>query len=89
LGFRASANQRKRGAGHDGDIGAAHDFEQAQGVRYFFISPRVSAHDSDAEYVHLWGLDQKRERLHIAAAGAGAVFVDDDFAAGLRGAEDG
>ena len=89
LGFCASANQRETGAGHDGDIGAAHDFEQAQGVRYFFIPPRVSADDRDAEDVDLRGLDQKRERLHIAAAGAGAVFVDDDFAAGLGGAEDG
>ena len=79
----------KRGARHDGDIGATHDFEQAQGVRDFFIPPRVSAYDRNAEYVHLWGLDQKRERLHIAAAGAGAVFVDDDFTAGLGGAKDG
>ena len=39
LGFCASANQRESSAGHDGNIGAAHDFEQAQGVRYFFVSP--------------------------------------------------
>ena len=49
----------------------------------------VSADDRDAEDFNLWGLDQKRKRLHVAAAGAGAVFVDDDFAARLGGAEDG
>ena len=79
----------KRGAGHDRNIGAAHDFEQAQGVRYFFIAPRSPLTTVMPSTSTCGDWISSSERLHVAAAGAGAVFVDDDFAAGLRGAEGG
>src|SRR6202040_3697141 len=43
LGFGAGADQWVDGAGHDGNVGAANDFEQAQGVSHFFIAPLISA----------------------------------------------
>ncbi len=55
----------------------------------FFIAPGVSANYGDAEDLGLRRLNQHGDRLHVAAAGSGAVFVDDDLAAGLRDAERG
>ena len=61
------------------------DLEQAQCVRHFFVAPLVPAHDGDAQHVHLRRLNQHQQRLHVAAAGSGAVFVDDDLAARWAG----
>ena len=83
LRFLAGADQGERCAGHNGNVGASHDFEQAKRVRDFFVAPLVSANDRDPQYFDLRRLDHDQQRLHVAAAGAGAILVDDDFAAGL------
>src|SRR5271165_2247421 len=83
-GFFGSADQRENCAGEDGDVGAADDFQQAKGVGHLLIAPGVTADYGDAEDFCLWGLNEEQEGLHVAAARAGAVLVDNDFAAGLR-----
>ena len=62
---------------------------KSQRVRHFFVAPLISADHRDAQHLHLRRLNHQHQRLHIAAAGAGAVFVDDDFAARLGQAESG
>ena len=83
----ASVHQGKRRAAHHGNIGAAHDLEQAERVRHFFVAPLVAAGHGDAQHFHLWRLDQQSQCLHVAAAGAGTIFVDNDFAARLAPSE--
>ena len=56
-------------------------------MRYFFVAPLVSADHGDAQHFHLRRLDQQRQRLHVAAAGAGTIFVDNDFAPRLAPGE--
>ncbi len=53
LGFFAPAHQREDSSRHHRNIGAADDFEQAQGVRHFFVAPLVSADDRDAQHFNL------------------------------------
>src|SRR6202158_1359428 len=84
-----SANQRKRRAGHYGDIGASNDFEQAKRVRHLFVAPLVSTDYRDPKHLDLRRLDNDEESLQVAASGAGAVLVDDDLAARLRRGETG
>jgi hypothetical protein len=84
LRFFVSANQRERRAAHYGNVGASDDFEQAQSVRYLFVAPLISTDHRDSKHLDLRGLDHYEERLQIAAAGAGAILVDDDLAARLR-----
>src|SRR5271165_6384400 len=83
-GFFGSADQRENRAGEDGNVGAANDFQQAEGVGHLLIAPGVAADHCNTEDFCLWGLNEKQKGLHVAAAGAGAVLVDNDFAAGLR-----
>src|SRR5580700_7715821 len=83
LRFRAGANEREFGAAEDRNVRAPDDFEQAQGVRQFLIAPLVPARYGNAQHFHLRRLNHGQQRLHIAAARPGAVFVDDDFAAWL------
>ena len=40
-------------------------------------SPR---HHGDAQHVNVRGLHDREHRLHVRAAGAGAILIDDDFA---------
>jgi hypothetical protein len=49
----------------------------------------VAGDYGDAEDFDLGGLEEDEEGLHVAASGAGAVLIDDDFAAGFRGGEGG
>jgi len=83
LGLFSSANKGKLGAGDNGDVGASDDLQEAQRVRDFLVAPLIAAHHGDAQDFHLRRLNQHEQGLHVAAAGARAVFVDDDFAAGL------
>jgi hypothetical protein len=85
LRFVVRADEREDGAWEDGDVGASDDFEEAEGAGEFFVAPLVAGDNSDAKDFDFGGLEEDEESLHIAAAGAGAVLVDDDFAAGLRG----
>ena len=81
----ASVDERKDGAGDDGNVGASDDFEQAESVKDFFIAPGVTGEDGDAEDFGVWRVDEGEDGLHVGAAGACGVLVDDDFAFGLRG----
>jgi hypothetical protein len=87
LGFVVGADQRKDSSGGYGDVGAADDFEEAEGAGDFLVAPLVAGDYCDAEDFDLWRLEEDEKGLHVAAAGAGAVLVDDDFAAGLCGGE--
>ncbi len=49
LSFFAPPHQWENRPGHDRNIGAAHDFEQAQGVRHFLVAPLVSADHRDSQ----------------------------------------
>jgi len=89
LGFGVGADEGEDGSGDDGDIGAADDFDEAEGAGDFFVAPLVAGDDGDTEDFDLGGLEEDEEGLHVAAAGAGAVLVDDDLAAGLGGGEGG
>ena len=53
LGFFAPPHQWENGPGHDRNVGAAHNFEQAQGVRHFFVAPLVSADYRDSQDLDL------------------------------------
>ena len=52
-------------------------------MSHFFVQPLIAAHDGDTQNFHLWRLNHREQSLHIAPAGTGAVFIDDDFAARL------
>jgi len=80
-----AVHQREGGAGEDGNVGAADDLEEAQGVLDFFVAPGIAGKDGDAENVSVRRIDERKDGLHVGAAGAGGVLVDDDFALGLRG----
>jgi hypothetical protein len=69
LCFVAGADQRENGARHYRNVGAADDFEQAEGVGYFFVAPLVSAHHRNSEDFDLRRLDHHQKRLEIASAG--------------------
>ena len=74
-------------AAHHGNVGAAHDLEQAERVRHFFVAPLISTGHRDAQHLDLRGLDQQGQSLHITAARAGAIFVDNYFAPRLAPGE--
>ena len=76
-------HERKDGAGNDWDVGAANDFEQAQGVLNFFVAPGVAGNHGDAKHVGIRRIDERENGLHVGAAGPGAVLINDDFAFGL------
>ena len=80
---QAPVDQREHGAGNHGDVGASHDFEQAQCVRHFFVAPLISANHSDAQDLDLRRLDHHRHGLQVAAAGTGTILIDNHFVAGL------
>jgi hypothetical protein len=87
--FLASMDERKNGAGEDWNVGAADEFEKAESVGDFFVAPLIAAGDGDAEDLHLGRLNEGEQRLHVAAAGAGAVLIDDNFAGLLGGGWEG
>src|ERR1019366_10790250 len=89
LRFLAPPDQRKRRAGHYGNVGASHDFEQTQRMRYLFVAPLVAADYRDSQYLDLRRLDHHKKGLQVAASGAGAVLIDDDLAARLGWGEAG
>jgi len=62
-------DERGEGAGDDGDFGAAHDFEQAEGVADLLIAPMVAGGDADAEDGDVGGVEQHRDRLEIRSRG--------------------
>ncbi len=81
--FVTAMDEREDGSGDDWNVGAPNEFEQPQSVRDFFVAPLVAGNDGDAQDFYLRGLDQGQQGLQIAAAGAGTILIDDDFAAGL------
>jgi hypothetical protein len=87
LGFVVGADQRKDSSGYYGDVGAADDFEEAEGSGDFLVAPLVAGDDGDAEDFDFGGLEEEEKGLQVTAAGPGAVLVDDDFVAGLGGGE--
>ncbi len=58
-------------------------------MRYFFVAPLVPTDNRDPEHFDLRRLDHQQHGLQVAAAGAGAILIDDDFATRLRGGETG
>ena len=80
LRFGARANQRKRRAFHDRNIGTAEDLKQPQSVRNLFIAPLISADYRDAQHLDALRLNEQRDRLQVATAGSRAIFVDNHFA---------
>jgi len=58
---------------------AAHHFKKPQGVDNFFIAPLIAGDNRDAKDFNLRRLNERGKRLHVAAARAGAVLVDDDL----------
>src|ERR1700693_5236322 len=74
-----AVHQRKRRARNYRNVCSADDFEQAQSVLDFFVAPRVSSDDRNAETVGLGRLDQREDRLRASPAGAVAIFVNYDF----------
>jgi hypothetical protein len=52
-------------------------------MRNFFIAPLIPADYGDPEYFDLWRLNYQQQGLEIAPTGPGAIFIDDDLAAGL------
>jgi hypothetical protein len=89
LGFVVRADQRENSSWDYGDIGASDDFEEAEGAGDFLVAPLVAGDYGDAEDFDLWRLEEDEKGLHVAAAGAGAVLVDDDLAAGFGGGKGG
>jgi len=85
LGFVVGADQREDGSGDYADVSAADDFEEAEGAGDFLVAPLVAGDDGDAEDLDFGRLEEDEKGLHVAAAGPGAVLVDDDFVAGLGG----
>jgi hypothetical protein len=80
LRFIASPEEWKGRSTEDRDFGASHDLEQTQRVGDFLIAPLIAADDGDSEEVDLRGLEQHQQRLHVAAAGAGTILIENDFA---------
>jgi hypothetical protein len=80
LSFFMPSHQWENGPGHNWNIGAAHDLEQAQRVRHFLVAPLVSADYRDSQDFDLRGLNQQSDGLHVAATGPRPVLIDDDFA---------
>ncbi len=81
----ARADKREDRAGNNGDVAAAHHFKKPQGVDNFFVAPLIAGDNGDAKNFNLRRLNERGKRLHVAAAGPGAVLVDDDLAASLSG----
>src|SRR6266550_5442998 len=79
--------KRENCSGNNGYIRTSDDLEQAKRMRDFFIAPRVPTHHCDPQYFDLRRLDHHEKRLQIAAAGSGAVLVDNHFASWLRPGE--
>jgi hypothetical protein len=72
------ADQRKDGPGNDRDIGAADEFEHAEGVLGLLIAPGVAGDHGDAEHLDVGRLQEDHHRHLVGAAGAGAVLIDQD-----------
>src|ERR1700683_2241799 len=87
LGFLTAADQRERRSGHNRNVGAADDLQQAQRMRHFLIAPLISAYHRDAKHLYLRRLNQYQQGLHIAAARPRTILVDYDFATGRSGSE--
>ncbi len=82
-GFLA-VDHRKHRTGHHRDIRAPYDFEQPQRVLHFFVAPRIAGHHSDTEHVRLRGIHDRKYCLHVRAARAGAILIDNHFVLVLR-----
>ena len=54
-------------------------------MRNFFVSPLISAHDSDSQDLDLLRLDHHQQSLQVTTAGSGAVLVDNHSVARLDG----
>jgi len=89
LGFGVGADEGEDGSGDYGDVGASDDLEETESAGDFLVAPLVAGDYGDAEDFDFGGLEEDEEGLHIAAAGTGAVLVDDDLAARLGGGEGG
>src|SRR5581483_11106046 len=83
LSFVAAADQRKSSTGNDGNIGAPENLEEAECMGDLFIAPLIAADHRRPTNFDLGRLNHHQQGLHVAAAGGGKVFIDDDLAAGL------
>src|ERR1035437_4250873 len=84
FGFLLRPQQGKCGAAHDRHFGAAHQFQQAKGVRHLLITPGVAGDHGDPQDVHIWRLKQDEDGHHVRPTWSGRVLVDDDVAFVLR-----
>jgi len=75
-----AVHQGKSRTRNDGNIGAADNFEEAQSVQDFFVAPGVTGGDGDAEDIGVGRLHEGEDGLRVGTAGAGAIFIDDNFA---------
>src|SRR3984885_14325705 len=80
LTFLAAPHQGECRSRNYRNIGAADDLKQTQRVCNLLVSPLISADHCDPQDFYLWRLNHHQRRLHVAAAGARAVLVDDYFA---------
>ncbi len=53
-------------------------------VLHFLVAPGVAGEDSDAKNIRLRRIDKRKNGLHVRAAGARGILIDDDFALRLR-----
>ncbi len=79
-----AVHQRKSGARHHRNIGAANNFKQAQGVLHFFIAPRITGQNRDSQNIRVRRIYQRQYGLHIRTARPGAILINDHFAFSLR-----
>ena len=70
--------------GYDGNVRVAREFQHAQGVSYFFVTPHIAADHGDAESFHVRGLQEHEDGLLVGGGGAARVLVNDYFSLRLR-----
>jgi hypothetical protein len=75
------------GTGNYRDVGAADNFQKAQGVGDLFVAPLVATDNGNAEDFDLRRLNENKESLKVAAAGTRSILVNDDLAALLGSGE--
>src|SRR5579864_33838 len=76
--------EREDGAWDDGNVRAADDFEHAQRVGNFLVTPLVASDDGDAKDFGVGRLNQGEDGLLVGGGGATRVLINDDFASLLR-----
>jgi hypothetical protein len=60
------------------NIGSPQQFQQAQRVGDFFVSPSVVNHYGDAEQIHIGRLKEYHQGSHVGAAGTHRILIGDN-----------